>query len=291
MSFINALPRPIMSDEDRDELESPTEQAEILCQNSITFVNYDVTSETVRLLCRDLSLPFEFLKYFANTRPIDVVDTDPSSSLCSIEIVGKKAKLTEIKLKILYRTEKSQSLSNMPLSLAKFLEGLSFHYFLELLPTFNDVMRSWVKGIQQKQMRKQKNQFYATPRIKVFDIQKLTNELARIFIEGFNFYGRPNFSDLNYYEFQKFLDLHSIPYAGPFKTCFNGQNLVSVFVAGEVNALRFFNNNTPVFGIFEFELTSRINYENLPPWFLDPPFIHNFAINRMISNFERMTFV
>ena len=293
MSFISDLPRPFISNEDREEFAldpSGQNNEDFPCQ--VKFLNYSVTSDNVQLLCRDLSLPFEYLKSLANMIPIDLVDSDPAASICSSKILAKKAKLTGIKLKILNRAEKSQSLSNMPILIAGSLEGMSFNFFLEILPTFTDVLSTWVEGVQKKQNRKKRTKFYATPRIKHFDIEKLTTELERIFLEGLYFYNRPNFSDLTYYEFQKFLDMYSIPYAGPYKSSFNGQNLVSVFVLGKAYCLRFFNNNFPLYGIFEFEPTPQIEkYENLPKWFLDPPTINNFSINQMISDFQRMSFV
>ena len=299
MSFISALPRPLILDDKRDEKREeiatwPKTQQGRLSHDSITFLNYSVTSENIGLICRDLTLPFEYLKFFANSKPMDIADSDPITSFCSKQVFSKIAKLTDIKLQILHRTEKAQSLTNMPSMLGKALEGVSFDSFLELLPTFVDVLHSWISGIQKicEGRRSRFKKFYATPHKKVFDFEKLTNELARIFIEGFDHFGRPNFADLSYYGFQNFLDRNSIPYAGPYKTCFNGQNHVSVFVLGKVNCLRFFNNNNPLFGIFEYEETAQTkNYENLPTWFLDPPAINNFAINRVISNFDRMSFV
>ena len=293
MSFISALPRPFIYEESREESDfSLREENEAVTQESMKFLIYDVTSENLRLLCRDLSRPFEYLKYFASTRPIDLVDSDPDASICSSKILEKKAKIIEIKLKILHRTEKGQSLSNIPALIGRSLEGINFNFFLEIMPTFMEVIICWVECVKKRQQRKKRNCFYATPRTKFFDVEKLTKELEKIFNEAFNFYNRPNFADLTYYQFQEFLDYHSIPYSGPYKNCFNGKNLVSIFVIGNVNCLRFFNDNSPLFGIFEFEPTAQIeNYENLPKWFLDPPTINNFAINKMIADFERLSFI
>lgn len=305
MTFFGALPKPLDFETKlqtehsaiKSNKSTETEPKNLLNLGKISaerikFVPYDVTLENLETFCRDIMLPFDFLSFFAKNKSSKNDFAHQKISTDEALILSKMSKLVEIKLQILNRTEKSQSLSNIPELISKCLETLNFASFLEISNTFRDVLWTWSEAVQKSNKRRSQRKFYASANLKVCKIKSLTNSLENIFSEGLILLNKPTIMDLNYKEFQKFLEFFSLSYTGPFNTNFNGQKLVAFFVTAKYHCLRFFNRNNPLYGIFEFEsLSDNTNFESLPTWFLDTPAINNYAIEKMISNFDRMSFV
>ena len=305
MTFFGALPKPldfetksqtehfaIKSNKSSETKPGNLLNLEKMTAERIKFVTYDVTLENLEIFCRDIMLPFDFLSYFAETKSSEDDFSRQKTSTDEALILSKMSKLVEIKLQILNRTEKSQSLSNIPELISKCLETVNFLSFLEISNTLRDVLWTWSEAMQKSKKRPLRRKLYASANLKVFKIKSLTNTLENIFSEGLILLNKPTIMDLNYKEFQKFLECFSLSYTGPFNTNFNGQKLVAFFVTAKYHCLRFFNRNNPLYGIFEFDsLSEKKNFESLPTWFLDSPAINNYAIEKMISNFDRMSFV
>ena len=296
MLFIEALPRPLNFERSKS-LEGNKKESEIkVCQrptSTFKFLNYTATMETLDFLARDISMPFNLLKFFVKNKEIFGNENDLKLSSHTQTVLMKKTRLTEIKLEILNRSEKRQSLSFIPDSLARCLSDLNYAAFVEIFRTFMDVFRTWVEALQTMKIHKEKTKkFYSTPEIKKLKIHKLLTVLENIFLEGFDLYGKPSLRKLNYRQFQRFLNNNVIAYCGPFKLEFNGDDQINFFVAGKHNCLRFFNDNKPLFGNFQFpKISSNDKFENIPKWFLEPPQMINFEIDDMISNFSRMSSV
>ena len=303
MSFFGALPKPLNFENKRETerigLSNPAFEMKESVQSlnkeensaeDIKFINYEITLENLNQVCRDLSLPFDFLLYFYQRKNIKYSETDQQDNYQMI--IEKKAKLAEIQLQILYRVEKRQPLSNIPNVFAKFLAELDYNLFSKICQSFMNVVWTWVEAIQKSKPRRVVKKFYSTPNRKTFCLEKMIKCLEKLFFEGYESLQKPSFMELGYIQFLDFLKTHSISFSGPFESNFNGQKLISIFVVSNYNALRFFNHNSPLFGIFEFEpITNKENFEQIPKWFLDPPAINNFAIDSMLSNFERISFV
>ena len=308
MTFFGALPKPLNFDqkplsENRSivtktpDTERNTDANSKIGQKwlenmnlNINFVNYDATLENLDLVYRDISQPFEFLNFFAKLKSKDE-NFNETRKVDDGFILATKAKLVEIKLQVLNKAEKFQSLSNIPELMVKPLIDIDYGTFLEIFSTLLDVFWTWIDSVRKIRRRRIVRKFYATSQQKVFKIKSLTTVLEKIFFEGFSSLNYPNLMDLSYTQFELFLTKFSISYCGPFETNFNGQKLVAIFVSARFNSLRFFNHNSPLFGIFEFEAVPDRKFEKLPKWFLDPPTVNNYAIDKMISDFERMSFV
>ena len=296
MLFIEALPRPLNLESSKRNEKNKKETEMKACQepaSSIKFLNYTATMGTLDLLSRDISMPFTFLDFFVKNKVIVGQENNFKFSCNTQTVLMKKTRLTVIKLEILNRSEKRQSLSFIPDSLARCLSDLNYFTFVEIFPTFMDVFKTWVEALQTTKIRKEKTKkYYSTLEIKKIKLDKLLTVLENIFLEGFDLYGKPSFRKLNYRQFQRFLNNNAIAYCGPFKVKFNGDDQISFFVAGKLNCLRFFNDNKPLFGNFQFpKISTHDTFENLPKWFLEPPQVINFEIDDMISNLSRMSFV
>ena len=304
MTFFGGIPKPLTFETKRNperaSLSNPplepneedfTKKLARTSNENVKFINYEITFENLDLAQRDLAKPFDFLAFFHRNIGKNTVENNlqcPSYQT----IVEKKAKLAEIQLQILYRAEKGQPLTNIPYSLAKFLADLDYEIFLGISHSFMNVFRIWIETIQKNEKRRVFRKFYATQNKKPFDLVKMTENLERIFLEGFTLLNKPTLMELGYIDFLHFLQTHSIPFSGPFQSNLNGQEFISIYVASKHHCLRFFNNNQPLFGIFEFEpITKKEKFEPMPQWFFAQPSINNFAINSMLSDFERVSFV
>ena len=304
MTFFGAVPKPLTFETKRtperatlsnppleSEEEDLTRKLTRSSNENIKLITYEITFDKLELAQRDLAIPFDFLAFFHRK-------TDKNTAANNLQypsfqtIVEKKAKLAEIQLQILYRAEKGQPLTNIPNSLAKFLADLDYAIFVAISHSFMNVFRIWIETIQKNDKRRIFKKFYATENKKRFDLDKMTENLERIFLEGFSLLNKPTLMELGYIDFIHFLQTHSIPFSGPFQSNLNGQEFISIYVISKHHCLRFFNNNKPLFGIFEFEpITKKEKFEPMPQWFFAQPSINNFAINSMLSDFERVSFV
>ena len=296
MLFIEALPRPLNFESSKtDEGIEKENQIKAFQRpaSTVKFLNYTATMRTLDFLSRDISMPFKILEFFAKNKDIVGKENDFKFSCNTQTVLMKKTRLTVIKLEILNRSEKRQSLSFIPDSLARCLNDLNYLTFVEIFSTFMDVFKTWVEALKTSKIQKVKTKkFYSTQEIKKLKIDKLLTVLENIFVEGFNLFGKPSLKKLNYRQFQRFLNNNAIAYCGPFEVKFNGDDQISFFVAGKLNCLRFFNDNIPLFGNFQFpNLSSNDKFENVPRWFLEPPQVINFEIDDIISNLSRTSFV
>ena len=72
-------------------------------------------------------------------------------------VLMKKTRLTVIKLEILNRSEKRQSLSFIPDSLARCLNDMNYLTFVEIFPTFIDVLKTRVEALKTVKIQKEKS--------------------------------------------------------------------------------------------------------------------------------------
>ena len=70
---------------------------------------------------------------------------------------------------------------------------------------------------------------------------------------------------------------------------------VAVYVMGQYECLKIFNFGKPLHGLYLFEADEFKNwskkFETLPIWFLNPPEIITNDIQKLVSGFERQTFI
>ena len=285
MTFFNGVPKPLRKNLDNTQANgdnssddfflSPLNDQRIKNLRAVdgnTLLGYDVTIANMDYMARDISLPFEYLAFFENSASFSL--TAPFLPATKIlpehSAYTTKLRLTEIKLKILNKTHKGESLQDIPDLIARSISKISYATLKEILPTLMEVIWSWINSVRVLHWRRLPRKFYATNSVQKFDFENLGQNLKVLFDEGFHKCKKPCFENLVYSHFQQFLDKFSISYTGPFRTSSNGQNYIAVFTSGKIKCLKFFNRNKPLFGILEFKVNNETivkGLEPLPEWF------------------------
>ena len=284
MTFFNRLPKPLTferkhfanaranNDNSRDDFFlSPLNDQRIKNWRAVEgnrLIGYDVTIANLEYVARDICLPFEYLEFFETFAPLPSAPILPPMK--EHGVFATKLRLTEIKLKILNKTEKRESLRDIPDLIARAISKISYTTFKQILRTLMEVIWSWINSVRLLQQQRPPRKFFASNSVKKFDFDKLDQNLKVLFDEGYDKCKKPCFENLVYSNFQQFLDKFSISYTGPFRTSSNGQNYIVVFTSGKIKCLKFFNRNKPLFGILEFKVNNETNIDSLEPlpeWF------------------------
>ena len=292
MTYYGAFPKPLFFNETLD-LEK-TENRLPSSEKKFKILNNDVTMNNLGHLVRDLTLPFEVLNYFgkngrsekdSNTQPADPIKT---------KNFKLRAKITEVHLLILRKSEKNLSLANIPNLLANCLTGVKFENYIEISQSFINVLWTWIDAQKIQTPQRLRITFRTRTKNRIFDFEKLSFELERIFLEGYISLRRPSFTEFSGQDFLNCLKHNNISFSGPFKTEFNGEKLGSIFTLSNINSLRFFNNDRPLYGLFQFPKSNFKNYEtleDLPAWYFEQPAIANYELDKLIFNFQKQSIV
>ena len=293
LTYFSGTPKPMLfTDKIQKEIEDDDNRIKA---QKFKFIEYDVQLENLWRAHRDLKMPFELLKFFQHKIDHSSSDNNSKTTVCKSDWYKLKARLIEIELLILRKKEKGLSLSAIPNLMGEFLDQVDFFMFLEISEEFFSVFQKWIDAVKYNQTEpRRKFRFYSKPRPKSFDFYKLSKSLERIFSVGYDFLGNPVYSQLTGCEFLEFLRKFDVDFAGPFKTVFNGEKLATIFVLSKFKCISFFNRHEPLFGLYNFSANSLPffkNFDEVPNWFLKPPAIANFEIDKLISNFQKTSVV
>ena len=276
MIFFNGLPKPVNLE--RNNCVSPLIKVEEVNDNersqrmenspNVRLIDYDVTISNLDFVARDLVIPFEYLSFFENLYHTAFARSSAMNKLTQKSVVATQTQLTEIKRKIIYRTEKGQSLSEIPNLIACCLEKLTYDCFTQILQTFMDILWTWINGVRMVRRQKSQRKLYTSTPEDKYDISRLESCIAKLFADGLKLCNHPALTKLNYSDFQAFIDKFGILHDGPFRVTANGHNLIAIFLSSKVSSLRYFNGGLPLFGIIEFNTpVDTKSLEPLPKWF------------------------
>ena len=276
MIFFNGLPKPVNFERSNcvsalikvEEVDDNERSHRIKNSSNVQFIKGDVTISNLDFIARDLVIPFEYLLFFENLYHTAFARSKVMNEVTQKCVVATKTKLAEIKRKILYGTEKGESLRNIPDLIARCLEKLTYDCFTQILQPFMDTIWVWINGVRMCHRQKSSSKLYSTNPEYKYDLSRLESCLVKLFVSGFNLCNQPALTKLNYTDFQAFIEKFGILNDGPYRVSANGQELIAIFVTCRVNSLRYFNGGEAIFGLFEFK--TQVNTENLEPlpeWF------------------------
>ena len=315
MSFFSSAPRPLTLDELENFVGGSVEEGPTT-KIRHKFVPYEVTNENIHNSIRDLQMPFELLRHFdekrkANTKflaPLKYfglkVGVDPKRNTIfnsvpdqeTSEAARFKGKIRDLLMVLNRKKEKRQSLTSIPDLLAENLEGMSCETYFDISRDIWNFCWHFEQGTKRAQELKTRpfRQTEAAPT--VYNFVKLSEVFENIFYDGFKKIGEPDFSQLSGPNFVNFLKWRGISHSGPFMHKFGSKAAsVAVYVMGQYECLKIFNFGKPLHGLYLFEADEFKNwskkFETLPIWFLNPPEIITNDIQKLVSGFERQTFI